>query len=136
MKRLLAILVVLVVSAGAYFLSVAGNKAMKTGGPHYYSSFKTKSLPEVPLGEITELDAKRNAQKSSYYVAYFDEKGRLTKFEKYLQGKIEWTSEYTYDSNGKLTRGRNIESGGSETQYEFDGSGAVAKTIESKGKGR
>src|SRR5687768_7139981 len=125
MKRLLAILMMLVVVAVAYFLVVVGDNTLKTGGPYYYSSFKTKSLPEVPVDELTESDAKRNAEKASYYTAYFNDKGRLIRIEKYFQGKIESTSEYTYDTSGKVLRGRHIETDGSETEYEFDRSGSV-----------
>jgi hypothetical protein len=116
-------------------LSVAGNgkePPSKTGGPHYYSSFKTKTLPEVPTGEISESDAKANAMRAAYYVAYFDGGGRLIRLEKYLRGVLDWKSEYTYDDRGKVREGTRIDTNGKRTVYQFHSSGKVARKSELK----
>ncbi len=127
-------LVLLSLGAGTYLITSDSDKAIKVGGPHYYSSFKTKSLPEVPTGSITEVEAKQNAHASSYYVAFFNNAGKLVRFEKYLHGKLDWVSEYTYDVDTKILRGRNVSPDGSETEHEFDAAGKVKSTVHSTRK--
>lgn len=125
MNRAAIALTLLCLGAGTYMIASGSDKTTKVGGPHYYSSFKTKSLPEIPTGSITEIEAKQNALASSYYVAFFNNAGKLVKFEKYFQGKLDWFSEYTYYPETKLLRGRNVSQDGSETVYQFDAAGKV-----------
>ena len=102
---------------------------IKQGGPHYYSSFKTKSLPERPTGELTATEATK-PDRSAYYVAFYDSKGNIEKFTKYRLGKIDWESTYEYSSDGVLLQGRNICQTGKNSiriEYKFDKSGTLLK---------
>lgn len=40
----------------------------------------------------------------AYYVAYFDDDGKIVSFTKYLYGKFEFGDKYIYNSNGSLER--------------------------------
>ena len=101
----------------------------KNGGPYYYSSFKTKTLPEVPIGEISEAEALRDAGNREYYRAYFNGNGRVTKLDKYVAGMVLWSSEYAYSLDGKVTHGRYYDSSGEEVEYIFDTEEAIASTV-------
>jgi hypothetical protein len=104
-------------------------KEPKIGGPYYYASFKTKSLPEEPTRELSAAEALQSGR-SSYYVAFFNSKGQLEKFTKYLNGKKDWESTYEYSSDGLVTRGQTIsaESKGTiKIEHVFDRKGRLER---------
>lgn len=108
-------------------------KEPKVGGPHFYSSFKTKTLPEQPLGELTESEA-RHSGRATYYVAYFDSKGAVERFTKYVGGKVDWESAYEYSSTGIVRRGWTTSPTENEVvriDYVFDEKGNLVKQIRS-----
>ena len=81
----------------------------------------------MPIGEISEGEAKANAQRAAYYVAYFNNSARLTRLEKFLGGTLDWKSEYVYDGTGRLLEGTHTDADGRRTLYKFDSSGKIAK---------
>lgn len=100
--------------------------AAKAGGPYYYATFKTKSLPEKQLRELSQQDA---ASKPTYYVAYFSYAGGVERFSKYINGKLEWESVYDYSPDGRLRAGRTFGQESKNqvtTEYVFDADGEVA----------
>jgi len=63
----------------------------------YYVSWGGYSIPKKPQQEIdiAEID-----NYSTYHKAYY--KGKLlVKFEKYIDGKLDWSDEYIYWENSK-----------------------------------
>lgn len=73
------------------------------GGPYYYKSFASYVLPMRPVGEISEQEAKELEKNGfSYYEAYFNQEGFITRFVKHFGGKILFEEEYIYDENGIL----------------------------------
>lgn len=109
------------------FATSSMSAGITTGGPHYYESFKTKSLPEVPTGPISREEAqRRESTGSSYYIAYFNESGSLTKMTKRRNGHIDWESEYVYEK-GVLVQGRTSSHGS-------DGLVLIERTFGKKGE--
>lgn len=107
------------------FLMAASCKAegkYRAGGPYYYESFANYEIPFRPIGELTSEEAK---VRDSYYIAYFDNDGKIVSFTKYLYGKFEFSDKYIYRSNGVLERREMTKSTGDiEIQY-FDKKGKI-----------
>lgn len=119
--------------AMAVLIGACHAKEPKVGGPHFYSSFKTKSLPEQPIGELTEAEAKQSGR-SSYYVAYFNSKGVVERFTKYLGGNVDWESVYEYSPTGTVRRGLTTSpttNGIVKIEYIFDDKGELVKQVKS-----
>lgn len=76
------------------------------GGPYYFESFKTKSMPEDPVGRLSDEEVARRASTGTYYMAYFNDRGQLARLTKRRHGQVDWESEYSYDDNGRLISGR------------------------------
>jgi hypothetical protein len=109
-------------------------KEPRVGGPYYYASFKTKSLPEEPTRELSTEEALQ-AGRSSYYVAYFNSQGRLERFTKYLNGKKDWESTYEYSSDGLVTRGLTVSAepkGTLKIEHVFDRKGRLERQIKTQ----
>ena len=99
----------------------------KKGGPHYFAGFKTKSLPEQPLRELTQKEA---SDRPSYYVAHYNQQGGLERFSKYSAGQLEWESVYGYSAEGRLLAGKttSLSSGRKVTiDVEFDSERKVVR---------
>ena len=108
--------------------SSAGGEAPKwVGGPHYFSSLSAKSLPETPKNLISETEAKRPDREGAYYVAHFDQQGRLLSLEKVYKGKNIGRSTYRYDGRGKLLSGEVTEPDGPTLSYRADPSGKLIR---------
>ena len=68
-----------------------------TGGPYYYKSWASYGLPHRPIDQISYEEAKRLANRGyAYYIAHFDRGGRITSFEKILDGKSSMKVNYEY----------------------------------------
>lgn len=70
------------------------------GGPYYYESFANYEIPFHPVDEITIEKAEKL---NSYYIAYFNDEGRIISFEKILYGKRAFTDHYYYRADGTLS---------------------------------
>ncbi len=86
----------------------------------YYGSFAGYDLPMKPIEEISKEEA---LSRDTYCLAYYDDGGRLIRFEKYLKHQLFFRHNYDYDENGRLKemRGRNAD--GVETVWHFDEDG-------------
>jgi antitoxin component YwqK of YwqJK toxin-antitoxin module len=73
----------------------------RPGGPYYYGGFANYKIPFQPIEELTLDETKL---RESYYVAYFDNSGKIVSFTKYLKGEPEFSDKYTYTSTGSLER--------------------------------
>ncbi len=82
-------------------------------------------MPPQPLKEISPEEAKL---RESYYVAYFDDKGKIISFTKYLRNKKEFDNKYMYSSNGLLERREITKPTGEKIIQFFDERGNIIKT--------
>jgi len=72
-----------------------------SGGPYYFATWSGYDLPRRPVEPITLAEAKK---RRAYIEAYYDEKGRLTRIAKYLDGKLAWADSYRYQGNKLIGR--------------------------------
>mgnify|MGYP001595550878 FL=1 len=93
-----------------------------SGGPYYYESFATYKLPPHPVGELNPEEAKK---RDSYYIAYFDDNGKIVSFSKYLYGKLEFSAKYTYTQEGYLERRELTKASGEVVIQYFDKKGRI-----------
>ncbi len=103
-----------------FLLIVSSCDAPRThphGGPYYYGNFSDYSVPPRPTDELSAEKAKA---RDAYYVAYFDDSGKIISFEKYLYGAREFTEQYDYRYDGMLDRRILIKAGGETTMQYFD----------------
>ena len=100
MRRIIVVCVCILGAIAGLFLAVSSQRSAKqypTFGLHYYGSFVNYRIPFQPKEPLTANQAKlRNA----YYVAFFDENGKIVLFTKYLNGKVDFSDEYTYNTQG------------------------------------
>jgi Family of unknown function (DUF6156) len=94
------------------------------GGPYYYESFSGYNIPFRPIGEITIEKAKNL---DSYYIAYFNDKGKIISFEKNLYCKREFIDHYYYRADGTLERREGTKATGEITIQYFDKTGKLIK---------
>lgn len=94
------------------------------GGPYYYESFSGYDIPFRPVGELTPEKAK---SRETYYIAYFNNDGKIISFEKYLNGKKEFGDQYIYKSDGVLERRELSKASGEVTIQYFDKNGKMIK---------
>lgn len=77
---------------------------MKTGVPYYFQWVAMKMKTDFPIRPVEQI-SKDDAQKMrAYYVAYYDNKGRIISCSKILDGKIDWITKYYYNTIGYLDK--------------------------------
>lgn len=95
-----------------------------TNSVSYFGTWKSYQIPFVPVEPISLEEAKK---RQSYYVGYYNSSKQLERFEKYLNGKLEWQDKYIYWDNGKLKTRNMIKADGSEINQNFDRNGNMIK---------
>lgn len=90
----------------------------------YFGSWASHRIPFVPTEPISQEEAKK---RQAYYVGYYNSNKQLERFEKYLDGKLEWQDKYVYWDNEKLKNRYMIKADGSETIQNFDRDGNMIK---------
>ena len=65
----------------------------------FYGGWFGYSFPRKPQEPIARDEA---LSRVSYYVADYDDNGRIAQFDKFLGGEFEWGDTYTYSGDGKL----------------------------------
>ncbi len=94
--------------------------AADLAGRHvYYGGWGGYSLPRKPQEPIDEEEALR---RTAYYVADYDDDGRLVRFDKYLDGELAWGDTYTYTVEGKPSQRIARNADGEETITDLEGS--------------
>ena len=88
----------------------------------YYSGWGGYKIPFAPQGPISKEEAE---QRTSYYVGHYDADGNLVRFDKYLDGSLEWTDEYVYWDNGRIKERVMLKGDGSQTVQRFDEKGRM-----------
>jgi hypothetical protein len=74
------------------------------GGPYYYKTWASYSIPYRPIDEISFANAKKLEKEGyAYYEAYFNNDGMIIKFIKHVKGTIAYQDEYIYE-NKKLKK--------------------------------
>lgn len=75
--------------------------AVNTGNESYIKYYATFLGYNHPLKLANELSVEEIAtRENSYYVGYFSD-NLLLKVEKFFNGKIEFSYQYTYNASGK-----------------------------------
>jgi hypothetical protein len=79
------------------------------GGPHY---FKDLAVSSDPIGTrlVDKFEIEADKRPNYYFVGYFDNEGRLVRVQKYLNGKLEIDTQYSYEPDGKVSIKRNQQS--------------------------
>jgi hypothetical protein len=99
----------------------SGNSAIS---PIYFSSWESYKIPFVPVGTISKDEA---LSRRSYYLGHYNKERQLERFEKYLNGKLEWQDEYTYSSSGVIKLRVMTKADGSKVIQHFDHRGTIVK---------
>ena len=89
----------------------------------YFTSYSGVSLPLNLVNEITDDVTRR----ITYFTAYYDDKNKLQRIEKVVYGEIEFTHEYSYDENGKITQAIIIEQDEESRTLVFDETGQASE---------
>lgn len=90
----------------------------------YFGSWQSYQIPFIPEEPISKEEAQ---QRKSYYVGYYNSNHQLERFEKYLDGQLNWKDEYSYWENNKIKTRVMIKSDGSRIVQNFDRRGRIIK---------
>ena len=93
--------------------------------PYYYGSFSGYQIPFVPSEPLSYEAA---LQRKSYYIAYYDKKGKIISFSKYLNKQMFSTDKYFYREAGTLKKREMIKASGEVTIQYFDEAGKLIPT--------
>ena len=110
-----------VLIAAVTLLSLAGCEHSRhaAGGPYYFESFATYYRDFHPTKEVSSSGAEKlQADGYSFYKVWFNEQGRVDKYEKHYKGVIDFQVTYTY-RNGKLVEVHSISPDGKELSQSF-----------------
>jgi len=97
------------------------------GGPYYYISWAHYFSPYRPVNEISKSEADELEHRGyGFYVAFFNEQGRIKSMEKRYQGKIEFKTLCYYD-NDVLKKEEVTDANGNVTVTLYDKNGKILK---------
>jgi hypothetical protein len=89
----------------------------KPGGPYYFADWGGYQIPPKLYNEIP-LDSAKTSR--TYYEAFYDSQGRLTRVSKFLDRKTEWVDEYSYAPDGKTMTRIIRKADGSQVEQVYD----------------
>jgi hypothetical protein len=92
--------------------------------PQYFGSWQSYKIPFIPEEPISKKEAQ---QRKSYYVGYYNSNNQLERFEKYLDGKLNWKDEYLYWDNGNIKTRVMVKFDGSRIVQNFNRQGRIIK---------
>lgn len=79
----------------------------KPGGPYYFGQVMDKRRGYVPRDEITLAQVEElKFQGGAYYACYFDSRGKLSRVQKFYQGRTVLDQDVWYDAKGDLRVGK------------------------------
>jgi hypothetical protein len=90
----------------------------------YYGSFGGY---DIPLKPIEKIDKKEAFSRNTYCIAFFNNKGQIIRFEKYLNGRLFFQHNYKYHDNGKIKENEGIDIDGVIRINSFDLNGKPLK---------
>lgn len=123
MTRIYSALVITLMTFFAYSCCAAEKHIPNV--PYYYGTWSGYSMPVKPSHLISKEDA--IGSNSSYYIAYYDEKDRLKRFEKYLKNELRDTVIYYYRESGSVERSEFIDKDGAIKENRYDEKGKLMK---------
>ncbi len=91
--RQLALAIVAIVTCGACY---SHNPA---GGPHYFGSWASRSIPVKPIEPLPKSEA---VGRPVFYEAFFDDHGRIARFVEYANGNPRAETTYSYRPDGSF----------------------------------
>ena len=94
------------------------------GVSYYFGGFATYYKPFIPEEPLQYDEA---VKREAYYVAYYNEKGQLQSFTKYLYGKLEFSVKYYYRASGIIEREDYHKSNGEVGSWYYDDKGNIIK---------
>lgn len=90
----------------------------------YYGSFAGYNIPIKP---IEKIDKKEALSRQTYYIAFYNKKGQIIRFEKYFMGSLFFQHKYKYHDNGKIKEDVIINADGATKINSFDMNGKPLK---------
>lgn len=111
------------------FIAMCSCKAQETENNKdkvkYFASWSGYSIPRKPQQQIDSTDLHKY---QAYYKAYYDNEGRLAKFEKYLNGQLDWYDEYIYWEDSKKLKSRIVvNSEGERKEFKYTKKGKLIR---------
>ncbi|MBI5634315.1 MAG: hypothetical protein HZA15_12655 [Nitrospirae bacterium] len=118
MKTKLVIVTIFLIS----LLSVTCQKHEKVykGGPYFFDLFVGYGKPFVPAKELSYAQSQNM---DAYFMAYYDEQGRIIAFVKYLYKTFEFCDLYYYQQSGGLERVETYKSEREKYIFIYDSNG-------------
>jgi hypothetical protein len=98
------------------------DRASQPGSIAYFGTWAGYRVPFVPRDPITREQA---LQRQTYYVAHYNQAGQLVRFEKHLDGALEWVDEYEYWDDGTIQARLMTKADGTQTAQQFDRKGRI-----------
>ena len=96
--------------------------AVPQAGVHYFGTWGTYQVPLKPQEPISKAEAER---RGTDYVGEYDQAGLLVRFDKILNGRVEWSDRYVYRVDGSLQLRTMINSDGTTTEHTYDETGKM-----------
>jgi hypothetical protein len=90
--------------------------------------FVTYSGIKLPLKLSQPLEDAALSNRNTFFRGYFDERERMTGFQKMVYGEVELEHRYVYADNDSLLRATIIDAEGETTVLEFDEQGRQRQT--------
>jgi YD repeat-containing protein len=82
--------------------------------------FVTYTGVKLPFKLVNELQACEVENRNTFFRGYFDERDRLTGFDKLAYNEVELTHRYEYHDNGKLKQAEITDIDGEVTVLSYD----------------
>ena len=90
----------------------------------YYGNFAGYHIPPKPIEIISKEEA---FSRNTYYMGYYDDVGKLYRFEKYLKGELFFQENYEYHDNGNIMKVYGTNPDGEYSSRYFDKKGNLLK---------
>jgi hypothetical protein len=103
-------------------MTCSAQEKQRTGGPYYFESFANYKIPFQPIRELTPTEARSH---DVYYIAYYNNEGKIISFTKYLHGKMEFSDKYIYSVDGLIERREIAKPTGEIVIQYFDKNGKL-----------
>jgi hypothetical protein len=83
--------------------------------------FLATSGVKLPLKLVNQIEPEALTNRNTYIRAFYDEGGRLSRFQKIVYGDVELSHAYDYDEAGHLRRAEILMLDEEPTVLTFDG---------------
>jgi hypothetical protein len=100
-------------------LNPFGEPSYHPGGPYFYASFSSYHFPPRPVSEMTLEETIEHAKSYSYYIAHFNNEGKIEQWSKFYPDGSSFCQKFAYE-NGVLRTAATEHSNGEKSVIEFD----------------